>query len=89
MLRDVTRGATVMNNLEDHPTFLAGISHDVMRYASGVTECLIEPERSSFIPGRWIIRRYAVEVHINYAGLLMFGGILMTGLLDQYFKRER
>ncbi|GBM31243.1 hypothetical protein AVEN_223441-1 [Araneus ventricosus] len=88
--RDAERRYTwcnfVMNNLEDHPTFLADIIWtDETCFCA--TECLID---RTFIPGRWKIRDMLSKFDINYVGRLMFDAeCLMTGSLDQYFTRER
>ncbi|GBN06083.1 hypothetical protein AVEN_240164-1 [Araneus ventricosus] len=72
----------VMNNLDDHPTFLADII-----WTDEACFSLIE---RTFIPGRWKIRDMLSNFDINYAGRLMFGTkFLMTGSLDQYFTRDR
>ncbi|GBN62581.1 hypothetical protein AVEN_247777-1 [Araneus ventricosus] len=88
--RDAERRYTwcnfVMNNLDDHPTFLADIiwMDEAFFSRNGM---LID---RTFIPGRWKIRDMLSKFDINYAGRLMFGAeFLMTGSLDQYFTRER
>ncbi|GBL77646.1 hypothetical protein AVEN_152884-1 [Araneus ventricosus] len=59
----------VMNNLEDHTTFLADIIWTNEAFFR-VTECLID---RTFIPGCWKIRDTLSKFHINYAVRLMFG----------------
>ncbi|GBM74898.1 hypothetical protein AVEN_152050-1 [Araneus ventricosus] len=75
----------VMNNLEDHRTFLVDIiCMDVACFSR--KKCLID---KSFIPGRWKIQDFLSKFDINYAGQSMFGAeFLMTGSLEMYFRRE-
>ncbi|GBN88780.1 hypothetical protein AVEN_250915-1, partial [Araneus ventricosus] len=74
----------VMNNLEDHPTFLADIIW--MDEASFSRNRMFN---KTFIHGRWKIRDMLSKFDMKYGGRLMFGAeVLMTGSLDQYFTRE-
>ncbi|GBN11365.1 hypothetical protein AVEN_190680-1 [Araneus ventricosus] len=84
--RDAEGGYTwcnfVMNNLEDHPTFLADIIWTDEACFS-----------SNEMFNRQNVHTWSLEIpkfDINYAGRLMFGAkFLMTVSLDQYFTRER
>ncbi|GBO03236.1 hypothetical protein AVEN_243145-1 [Araneus ventricosus] len=74
----------LMNNLEDHPTFLADIiwTDEACLSRNGMFN------RQNVHTWSLKNRRYAVAV--RHLLILMFGAeFLMTGSSDQYFTRER
>ncbi|GBL90180.1 hypothetical protein AVEN_130306-1 [Araneus ventricosus] len=82
MLRNVTWCNFQMNNLENHPTFLADIIW--------TNEALFSRNGMFNRPSRWKIRDILSKFNINYAGPLMFGAkFLMADSLGQYFTKER